>query len=229
MPCPQGAGHRFSVLSFMKLRAFSLNLIFRLCKRAEIEGITIGVFEEKDSFDRIQAKLKSALTLLRDYDTRRFAYLQRDVKRIMVFGGPHYRGSWYQECAMCDLTDRYVLAPETTPAMLASTLAHEAMHARLYRWGIGYNQEQRFRVERCCFKASIAFARRLPDSESASREYIIHQAQLQINRDPRIWTDAGRAERKLAAIRELGGPEWLLCLVGRWDMYQLHRHQRLRK
>ena len=62
------------------------------------------------------------------------AYLKRDVKRILVSGSPDYLGTWLQESATCELTYEFVRSPETTPAVLASVIAHEAMHARLMRW-----------------------------------------------------------------------------------------------
>lgn len=160
-------------------------LLYRISNRAEIEGIKVGVLGNKRAEALvIRNKVGAALTLMRQCDPRRYVYLKRDVKRILVFGRPGYRGQWHQSLALCELTDAYVLDPRTTPAMLAATLAHEAMHARLYRWGIGYDYEKVVRVERICFKASIAFARRLPLSERASRNYITEETTRQINRDP---------------------------------------------
>jgi hypothetical protein len=89
--------------------------------------------------------------------------------------------------------------------------------------------EQRVRIERICFKASMAFARRLPDSETENREIILHQAQQQIARDPHIWTNLGALESSLAAVRELGCPGWIVGLVRGWGMFRLRLQQRSRK
>lgn len=113
------------------------------------------------------------------------------MKRILVFGAPNFKGCWHQGFALCQLTDSYVLAPETTPAIIASTLAHEAMHGRLHCWGFGYEEDRQFQIERICFRASIAFARRLPDTEGDSREQIIATGLQMIRRNPTFWTDEG--------------------------------------
>ncbi|MCW3096430.1 MAG: hypothetical protein JWL77_2048 [Chthonomonadaceae bacterium] len=113
-------------------------MIFRLCQRTEFDGIEIGIFpRKKPDADLIHKKVVDALVLIRHVDPRRYRYLQRDVKRIMVFGTPSYQGKWHNLCALCELTDTYVQNSETTPELVASTIVHEAMHARLYRMGIG--------------------------------------------------------------------------------------------
>ena len=194
-----------------------------------MDGIEIGIVAKKANVHPIRTKLTAALALMRDYDPIRFAYLKRDVKRIFVLGSPPYRGQWHPRFAICELTDTYILASETTPAMLASVLAHEAMHARLYRWGFGYQEEQRVRIERVCFKAMVAFARKLPDTEAESREFIIHDSLQQSDRDPNYWTDQNQLEEQLEAFRKSGIPDWAISLLRRGAMARARRYQRSQK
>ena len=213
----------------MNLETLILKIQFRLCKREEMHGIDVRISAYGSDLDVCRTKLQAALDLMRDCDPRRFAYLQRDIKHIFVMGAPHYRGIWYQQLALCELTDEYILAPETSPAEVASTLAHEAMHARLCRWGFDYQPEQRARVERICYQASMAFARRLPDSQAEERELILRLARLQMQRDPSIWTDESRIEATLGAMRTLGCPVWLLAPLRHMALARARRGQRLRE
>ena len=183
----------------------------------------------KAKTELIGAKLTLALALMRENDPRRFAYLKRDVKRILVFGDSTCRGRWWQDFELCELTDNYVLDKETMPAQVASTLAHEAMHARLYRWGIGYEEERRVRVERICFKASAAFARRLPDRDAEIRASILRELEAQMQRDPSIWTYEGHMESTLGALREMGTPAWLVAVFRSYGMMRLRWHLRSQK
>lgn len=190
-------------------------------------GIEAAVFlsskaETKAAFTTIEA----ALNLMQQCDPRRMAYLKRDVKRILVWGSTDYQGTWHQKYAMCELTTEFVQSQETTPAILAATLAHEAMHARLMRWGFGYEERIRVRIEAICIKASMNFARRLPLSEMESRGYIMWSAKRMLERDTAYWSDEGRLEAKAAALLKLGCPEWLVRSVLRMGRIMLRRRQR---
>jgi len=198
-------------------RSFATRLMlymFRSCKRSGFDGIEIGVKKKKEAdAEMARTKVIIALVLIREFDPRRYRYLLRDVKRIMVWGHPGHLGSWYNACALCELSEKYVLDPETTPEVLAATIVHEAMHGRLFRWGIGYEEEKRERVEHICCKAMIAFARRLPLSKKAARKEIMSSARRQLERDPVIWTDRGQFESWISAMRESGDYAWLLKIV----------------
>ena len=155
--------------------------VWRWSAHKSIAGIDVAFFFlSKAELATATENTPWHVELLHKCDPRRMTYLQRDVKRILVAGSPDFLGAWHQEQAMCELYEKYVLSPDTTPAILAATLAHEAMHARLMRWGFGYEESIRVRIEGICIKASISFARRLPLSEMASRGNIIWTAkQLQ--------------------------------------------------
>jgi len=129
------------------------------------------------------------------------------MQRIMVLGGPLARAEWCNACAMCDVSEDYVRSDTTIPAILAATLVHEAMHGRLFRWGFQYDGDRRGRIERICFKASIAFARRLPLSEMNSRAVIMQETRSQLDRDPAFWTSESFEARRYEALRQVGIPE----------------------
>jgi hypothetical protein len=112
-----------------------------------------------------------------------------------------------------------VLADATTPEQIASTIVHEATHARLRRCGIGYDEAIRARVEAICFRREIAFADSLPDG-ALSRDEAERNLTL---RPPSDWTNDAMRDRHRSgseeALRYLGVPEWSIRFVlvsSRW-------------
>ena len=211
-----------SAAAVQSRRTFATRLVlymFRKCERSQFDGIEIGVMTNK-KFDAEMARTKViiALVLIREFDPRRYRYLQRDVKRIMVWGHPGHLGTWHNTSALCELSQKHVLDPETMPEVLAAIIVHEAMHGRLFRWGVGYEEEKRERIEHICFKAEIAFARRLPLTKKAARKEIMSTARRQLVRDPAIWTDRGQFESWPRAMRESTNHPWFLNLVEKWVM-----------
>jgi hypothetical protein len=87
---------------------------------------------------------------------------------------------------------------------------HEGTHAWLDRLGFGYEPARRARIEAICFRAEIAFARRLADPED-----VIDRAQRQLTHDPSYWTDGAFRRRTLGDLTTLGLPRWLVALLDR--------------
>jgi hypothetical protein len=108
---------------------------------------------------------------------------------------------------MCQLQSTFVLHPDTSAAVVASVLVHEAMHARLRCRGFGYEEYQRARIERICCKAQRAFARRLPNSQGAALVDEADKTMAWIG-DPALWTDRALLERYLHRLRSAGWPDW---------------------
>jgi hypothetical protein len=163
-----------------------------------------GKDEEATTFNKVE----EALLLIKTYAPVRFGRLQQDVGCIFAMGSRDWTcGTWREELRMCELDNDYVLSTDTTAVDVASTIVHEAMHARLRRWGFGYEEQHRARIERICFKAERAFAHRLPDGE-----LLIHAAQRQIARayDSTIWSDVAFLQNNFQALRSLGCPEWAI-------------------
>ena len=70
---------------------------------------------------------------------------------------------------MC-LDERYLLKEEMTLDRIASTIVHEATHARLERWGIIYEEESRYRIEAICLRRELNYLAKLPDSGPLQEE-----------------------------------------------------------
>ena len=112
---------------------------------------------------------------------------------------------------MCVFSLARLTAPDTDPARVASWLVHEAMHGRLARWGIGYSEPVRHRVELACTKAQLDFVRQLPNAAELCAAI---EAQLQLP-EPQ-WSDAAQRQLRLSRLRQTGAPAWVVRALEFW-------------
>lgn len=181
------------------LRWVVLKTASLLSPRTVIDGIEVIDVAEVDGAGTLDG-LRAALSVIADRDPRRFGRLRQDLRRIMLVkaGGPEYAS----EFDACILRSGYVR--EGTPAAVATTIVHEAAHARLCRAGIGYGAGIRARVEAACVKEQIAFAERLGDQDILDH--------LRKKLDEQWWEPSQLRARRVAALRALGVPR---CIVDR--------------
>jgi hypothetical protein len=196
-----------------------------------VEGVPVGVFLlSRDEREAAFEKIALALALLRRHCPRRFAHLRRDVGCVLVLSASGLAGVWIDRLRVCELNVDYLL--DAAPADVASTLAHEAMHARLYRRGLGYTEGgERARIEAACYRAERAFARRLPPAirgpEMAEKADRCVRALLDPSSDfsERYYSDKAYFAAKVQGLRGAGTPEWLV----RAAVAMGRRHQRRRR
>ncbi len=157
--------------------------------------------EKTIAFDKVEA----ALCLIRDNAPTRLHQIYHDIEIIFVAGNSSFLGQYIQEIATIELYDSYVISNETSVASLASTLVHEAQHARLIRLGFGYDEKVRGRIERLCFKAERNFGKLLPSGEE-----VIERAEEWLNSDvDSHFTSNARLEAKISTLEELELPKWM--------------------
>lgn len=182
-------------------------LVLRLSTSRRIDGLWIGgLFEEESVLDRVE----EALRVIKVYDRLRYNRLIRDLERVWVTVLPGPIGSFDYSLSACRLDRRFVLAETSSPALIASVIVHEATHARLWRCGIGYEEELRPRVEAVCRRRELAFAANVPDSEP-----LREQAARALTVFPHdYWTNAAFRDRNdqgaIEALRYLGTPDFLI-------------------
>ncbi len=186
---------------------------FRFSPKRNIHGIASAVWVVAAKADRevVFHKLEEALHLIKEYSPVRFTQLCGDVDRILIAGDPTFWGRYVRELRLIEIYDGYAVAPETSPEQLASTLIHEAQHARLFRLGFGYAEQMRGRIERLCFMAERNFAHRIPNGSK-----IAESAEDWMSADSDThFSNKARRRRKQDALRELGCPEWIVKLLER--------------
>jgi hypothetical protein len=121
------------------------------------------------------------------------------------------------------LDERFVLAETTTLPGIASTIVHEATHARLDGWGIDYDETIRYRIEAICLRRELNFLTKLPASKHFQEE-IVHTLEWYAtkqdyfsDRNHRELDDQGAPE----ALRYLGAPDWFI----RCSMWLIRRRR----
>lgn len=174
-----------------------------------VDGLWVGVWDDEADKELVWRRVEGALGLIKAYDRILYARLLRDIERLRVCIIPYGLACYRESMNACELDTRFMLAEDSSPEVIASTIVHEATHARLRHCGIGYGQELRARVEAVCFRREIAFAAKLPNGEEARQRA---QRSLEFYAAADFWTDAASAERTLdgatAALRHIGAPEW---------------------
>jgi hypothetical protein len=160
-------------------------------------------------------RVESALVLIKQHSPLNYARIIREIERIWVTLLFHGLGEYKYSLKACLLDERYVADPATSIEQIACTIVHEATHARLERYGIGYKEELRARIEAICFRRELAFAARLPDS--AELQQGIARCLEWYPANPDQFSDAHFQERHTAggidAMRYLGTPGWLIRAI----------------
>lgn len=204
------------------VRSLGAWLFVRLAERREIRGVPVLVLCE--DADALFDKLEAAFELLEFYGRRTLAGLQQDTNGVWVSDVAPGIAQWRRDRRLVEVDEDYARAPETSPRQIAATLVHEVTHARLERMGFAYLPERRERIEKACFRRELAFARRLPPGA----EDLIAEAESQLARPPDYLTPEWRRaqlleknQQRLARLRELGVPRWIVGALGRLSRRRL--------
>jgi hypothetical protein len=176
-----------------------------------VDGLLVGTWECDAKAEAVFRRVEGALHLIKAHDRLRYERLLRDLERLRVWVLPGDCGSFNKALRSCELDTRYVLAETSSLEMIASTIVHEATHARLMHCGIGYEAKLRARVEAVCVRRELAFAAKLPNGDRV-RDFA--ERSLELCAADSFWTDAAFEERRVAgsieAMRHLGVPDWLV-------------------
>jgi hypothetical protein len=184
-------------------------LALKFSQSRRIDGLWVGCFGVAKSGEAF-ARVEEALGLIKRYDLLRYNRLLRDFDRIWVNLLPGNDAEYRNILRSCVLDERFILADSTQPEQIASTIVHEATHARLMHCGIGYQAEIRARVEAACFRRQHSFAAKLPRGEEARADAESRLAGYPCD----FWTnDAIRARFEQGAadaLRFAGTPVFLI-------------------
>lgn len=157
-----------------------------------VDGLWVGTRESEPhpSLRRVE----EALRLIKSHDTLNYSRVIRNLERIWVYLLPGDLAHYDVSLKACVFDERYVLLETTTPERIASTIIHEATHARLEAWGIGYDENKRARIEAICLRRELNFVTGLPDAEALREEVARTLAAYADNND--YFSDANFARLK---------------------------------
>jgi hypothetical protein len=124
-------------------------------------------------------RLDEALTLIEKYQPARFRHLQRDLREIWVARFP-CRGAYFPEGRRCLTELTFLARRDISAAVVASSILHEGVHARVDRFRERFGAHplrDPAREERLCRKAELVFGYALP---SDLGEPVVQRAQASL-------------------------------------------------
>jgi hypothetical protein len=185
-----------------------------------VRGVRVDVVNTRSdiSTERLFKRAEAVLDLLKSYQPFRLVQLRRDVASILIKRYP-CRGAFLPDRRACLLELTFIGKDSFSDEEVASSLVHEATHARLdglcKRYGILPHHQAQARHERICRRAELAFGRALPRGEAVVTRAL---ASLALDDDevaPDIdWRLAN--QRAVAADLDAeGAPKWLKRILFR--------------
>ncbi len=189
-------------------------------KGSTIDGLWVGTFESEPH--PALRRVEEALKLIKRHDTLGYTRVTRDLDRIWVNLLPSAQAHYDRSLNACVLDERYVLGDTMTLEKIASTLIHEATHARLEGWGITYLEARRVPIEAICLRRELSFLNKLPDTE-ALRDEIARTLEWCVAGEDDYFSDVSFRARdedgQIETLRHLNAPDWIIRwmtrLIGR--------------
>lgn len=168
------------------------------------DGLQLVDASDRAHTDPAFPRVLRALELISKQDPKRYARLHRDLKRILVFTetGPEY----WPELRACVLNRRSV--DQESAIGLATTIVHEATHARLWHAGHRYPEHLRARVEQICTRAEVGFLRTIPGTEALVERVVERSTE-------EWWSEDALTKRYAEKLGAVGAPRWVVNLFQR--------------
>jgi hypothetical protein len=190
-------------------------IALRFATAEYVDGLWVGATDAGGKHEheaRALERLREALSLIKTCDSVRYNRILRDLKRVWALAVQGSGGGFDARLDACILHPRAVLAESTSTEILASMIVHEATHARLWRYGIGYPEALRPRIEAICVRRELAFSAKLPNGKQV-REWA--EDKLRSYCVPAALSDAAVARRRkdqeVENLRAIQMPEWAIA------------------
>ena len=188
-------------------------LLFWLSTSRKIDGLWVGTRESKP--EPGLRRVEDALRLIKHHDSLHYSRVLHNLDRIWVDLLPNALACYDRSKEACVLDERFVLLETTTLEGIASTIVHEATHARLDRWGISYHEKERSRIEAICLRRELNFVAKLPHSEQL-RDELARTLEWVVG-DHDYFSDLSFGQRdeqgNAETLRYLGTPDWLIRFI----------------
>jgi hypothetical protein len=176
-----------------------------------VDGLWVGSWLTPADLGRIE----EALLLIKQHSRIHYSGVVRDLARIWVLLLPHRGGRYDESLGACMLDGRYVA--NATLEQIASTIVHEATHARLARCGIRYEENLRSRIEAVCIRRELAFVAKLPDGAELHGKTMRKLEWCSANTE--WFSNEQLRERRrqgyIDALRYIEAPEWFIRIASR--------------
>jgi hypothetical protein len=167
---------------------------------------------ESDDHDHLRQLLGSALDYLATYGPRQYKQLRHRIRRVSIRQLPHLQGAFEEAGPAIVIAEAFLSRSATSPVRVASTLVHEATHARIHELGIRHRGKTAIRIERACTREELRFLDLVPRDDGAALSEVIkakHDGAAQ------VWSPEARLDAVQRGLTAVGGPVWLTRLL-RW-------------
>src|SRR5260221_12240349 len=114
-----------------------------LTVRTTLRGVEVAFFFPASKRERVVVfqRVEEALGIIEAYAPIRFAALRPDLRQILIRGLPDEVSHYDPKRQLCEIFVGWITSDEGTPEAIASTVVHEAEHARLWRLRFWYTSE----------------------------------------------------------------------------------------
>jgi hypothetical protein len=179
----------------------------------DIDGVWIGTFDTEAGLRRVEG----ALQLMKRQSPLHHGRVVHSLDRIWVRLVPDSVANYSRRLNACELDERFVVANDTTLELIASTIVHEATHARLEGWGIAYDEARRHRIEAICLRRELDFVSQLTGCEALQES--VRRSLDYYGNNSEFFSDGNMGQRfedgSFETLRYLGVPNWLVALLAR--------------
>jgi hypothetical protein len=209
----------------MLLKAINRAATKVLTQKRERHGLELTMYIGSLPLDRneLWSKLYAALDLINTHTPAWIRRMQEMNNSINVRRIPGNRARLEQN--RLTILDPYLLA-NFAPAQIASSIVHEATHAKMRYCGIAYDPKAPAREERACRRSEVRLGKRLQAAGAEGAAAALERAQSALTmRDAEVgvvvdWKQM-QVMQTVAMINELPVPAWLKRLIARRRGVQL--------
>lgn len=135
----------------------------KLTTEHTVRGFRVRVLNSEPDVEtgQVLARLGEAIDLIATYQPGRLAHLRRDISHFIIRRYAS-RGAYLarERAVLTELT--FLARRDIGPAVVASSVLHEGVHARIHRMARGRAVAEPAREERICRRAELAFGHALP-------------------------------------------------------------------
>ena len=140
----------------------------RLSTSWGFDGLWVGT-REAEPHPALR-RVEDALRLIKRHDKLHYSRIIRNIERVWVHLLPSALAHYQSSINACVFDGVLFSRRRANAQKIASTIIHEATHARLDGWGIDYDEATRYRIEAICIRRELNFLTKLPDSEHLQEE-----------------------------------------------------------
>ena len=194
-------------------------LIEARTERREYRGISLSMYIGSAPLDTAQLwpKLYAALDLIGDHTPVWLRRMQQMRNSINIRRIPGTRARLINGNET--LLDPYLLA-DFLPAQIASSIVHEATHARIRYYRIPFTAQKLAREERVCRRAELRFGQAILSGGVEGAHAVVERAQMALaakDEDVGVavnWKELN-ALATIARINDTPYPKWLKRILAR--------------